>query len=98
MKKVNQFFADHGIKCIAVLLLLTYLKTCSINSDVQKVKKHINAIDSIPTKTEIKALIQIEGLKAEKRMIQSTDRKMLDVTRQSKIDAEISNLEKNSQN
>jgi DNA-binding XRE family transcriptional regulator len=36
----------------------------------------------------------IEGLKAEKRMIQSTDRKMLDVTRQSVIDTEIEKLEK----
>jgi hypothetical protein len=97
MKKVNQFFAEHGIKCIIVLLFLTYLKTCSVSSDLGKVKKHINDIDSIPTRVEVKNLIQIEGLKAEKRMIQSTDRKMLDVTRQSQIDIEISNLEKNNQ-
>jgi hypothetical protein len=38
--------------------------------------------------------IKIEGLKSEKRMIQSTDRKILDVNRQSEIDKEISNLEK----
>jgi hypothetical protein len=38
--------------------------------------------------------LQIEGLKAEKRMIQSTDRKMMDVQRQSAIDEEIKSLEK----
>jgi hypothetical protein len=33
--------------------------------------------------------MQIEGLKAEKRMIQSTDRKILDVNRMSEIDKEL---------
>jgi hypothetical protein len=37
--------------------------------------------------------LQIEGLKSEKRMIQSTDRKILDVNRQTQIDNEISSLE-----
>jgi hypothetical protein len=32
------------------------------------------------------------GLESEKRMIQSTDRKMLDVQRQSQIDEEIKQL------
>ena len=38
--------------------------------------------------------LQIEGLKAEKRMIQSTDRKMFDVSRQTEIDKEIEKLSK----
>ena len=38
-------------------------------------------------------MLTIEGLKAEKRMIQSTDRKILDVNRQSEIDKEIQVLE-----
>lgn len=37
--------------------------------------------------------LKIEGLKSEKRMIQSTDRKILDVNRQSEIDKEIQKLE-----
>jgi hypothetical protein len=37
--------------------------------------------------------VEIEGLKAEKRMIQSTDRKIMDVNRQSQIDLEIKKLE-----
>jgi hypothetical protein len=39
-------------------------------------------------------MLKIEGLKTEKRMIQSTDRKILDVNRQSEIDKEIQELEK----
>ena len=42
---------------------------------------------------EIKKAIEMEGLKVEKRMIQSTDRKIMDVNRQSEIDAEIKKLE-----
>ncbi len=38
-------------------------------------------------------LRQIEGLKAEKRMIQATDRKILDVQRQTQIEEEIKVLE-----
>ena len=37
--------------------------------------------------------LQIEGLKSEKRMIQSTDRKMMDLQRQAEIDREIKRLE-----
>ena len=37
---------------------------------------------------------EAEGLKTEKRMIQSTDRKIFDVNRQSEIDKEIKRLEK----
>ena len=41
------------------------------------------------TKTDL----TIEGLKSEKRMIQSTDRRILDVNRQTEIDNEIIELE-----
>ena len=58
-------------------------------------KKVLNQLDSV--RTEIKNLkteIKIEGLKSEKRMIQATDRKMLDVQRQTEIDKEIEKLNK----
>lgn len=90
MDKLNNFLAKHGIKVIIVLLFLTYVKSCSIDSELTKVKKHLTVIDSLPTQKQL----QIEGLKAEKRMIQATDRKMLDVQRQSEIDTEIKKLEK----
>jgi hypothetical protein len=50
-------------------------------------------IDSLETITVTKKELQIEGLKTEKRMIQATDRKMLDVQRQSEIDNEIKRLD-----
>ena len=88
MNKFNLFLEKHGIKVIIVLLLLTYMKSCSVNSEVTKVKKQLIALDSLANKRDL----EIEGLKAEKRMIQATDRKMLDVQRQSEIDVELKKL------
>ena len=50
-------------------------------------------MDSLCTKNELNKIVEIEGLKTEKRMIQSTDRKIMDVNRQSEIDIEIKKLE-----
>jgi len=88
MNKVEQFLQKHGLKVIILLLLLTYMKSCSVNSEVTKVKKQLVKLDSLANKRDL----EIEGLKAEKRMIQATDRKMLDVQRQSEIDAELKKL------
>lgn len=90
MEKLNNFLAKHGTKIIIVLLLLGYMKSCSIDSDVTRVKKQLVQLDSLASKKDL----QIEGLKAEKRMIQATDRKMLDVQRQTAIDEELKKLEK----
>jgi uncharacterized protein YcfL len=90
MNKFNLFLEKHGIKVIIVLLLLTYMKSCSVNSEVTKVKKQITVLDSLATKKDL----EIEGLKSEKRMIQATDRKMMDVQRQSEIDKQIEILSK----
>jgi hypothetical protein len=87
MNKINQFFATHGSKVIAVLLVLVYFKSCSIDSNVSSLKKVVN---QLPTSKDVK----IEGLNAEKRMIQATDRKILDVQRQNQIEAEIEALQK----
>ena len=40
MSKFNKFFADHGIKIVLVLILLTYFKSCSIDSEVERIKKY----------------------------------------------------------
>jgi len=101
MNKFNKFFADHGIKIIIVIMILTYFKSCSIDSELGLVKKELRiehestaqikeSIKNLPTNTDI----IIEGLKAEKRMIQGTDRKMLDVQRQNEIERLIDELEK----
>ena len=39
MNKFNKFFADHGIKIIIVIMVLTYFKSCSIDSEVERIKK-----------------------------------------------------------
>jgi hypothetical protein len=101
MNKFNLFLTDHGTKFILVLLVLIYFKSCGIDSELSKLKKEIkientNAaevkllIKNLPTKLDI----TVEGLKAEKRMIQGTDRKMLDVQRQNEIERLIDELEK----
>lgn len=45
MNKLNSFLADHGSKVIIILLILTYFKACSINSDVDKIKKDLRATE-----------------------------------------------------
>lgn len=96
MNKFNLFFEKHGMKVLTALVLLTWLKACSIDSELTIVKKElrkeqeiVNTIKELPTAIDL----QIEGLKAEKRMIQGTDRKMLDVQRQNQIEKEIKELE-----
>jgi hypothetical protein len=93
MEKINKFFKDHGSKVITILLVLLYFKSCGIDKDIVKLKKEvaetsvktIELIEKLPTAKDLK----IEGLNAEKRMIQATDRKMLDVQRQSEIEKEV---------
>ena len=94
MNKFNLFLENHCTKIVLVLLLLTYMKSCSIDSEVSRLKKEAKAnqeiINTLPTAKQL----QIEGLKVEKRMIQATDRKMLDVQRQNVIEKEIEKLSK----
>lgn len=79
---------------LLVFFLLLLLKSCGTNSEVTKLRKEVESqreiLKNLPTKKDI----QIEGLKSEKRMIQATDRKMLDVQRQTEIDNEIEKLNK----
>jgi hypothetical protein len=58
-------------------------------------RKEIKSIkDSTFTKDELSRELQIMGLESEKRMIQATDRKLLDVQRQTQIEQEIKKLKK----
>jgi hypothetical protein len=73
--------------------LLGLLKSCGDSRDLSKIKKEIQAIkDSTYTKDELNRELRISGLEAEKRMIQATDRKLLDVRRQTEIEEEIKKL------
>lgn len=92
---MKQFVEKNFTIIVFVLVLLTFFKGCSDSREISKIKNEIKTIkDSTYSKKELGIVLQIEGLKSEKRMIQATDRKMLDVQRQTEIDEEISRLEK----
>jgi hypothetical protein len=96
MKKLEFFINTHYPKVLLILGILIFFNTCgnptkSLNKKIDTLSQKIDSLESITvTRKELK----IEGLKSEKRMIQSTDRKLIDVNRQSEIDKEISVLEK----
>lgn len=41
MNKLDTFLSKHGSKIIIILLVLTYFKSCSIDSETNKVKKEL---------------------------------------------------------
>lgn len=96
MKKLNAFITAHYPKVLLILSILIFFNTCGNpnKSLTKKVDTLSQKIDSLESITVTQKDLKIEGLKSEKRMIQSTDRKILDVNRQSQIDKEISELEK----
>jgi len=90
---MKKFIQDNFTIIVLVLAVFSFLKSCSDSSKLSKIRKDIQAIkDSTYTKQELGIQLKISGLEAEKRMIQATDRKMLDVQRQSQIDEEIKKL------
>jgi hypothetical protein len=95
MNKIEEILNKHFTKIVLVMLVLLFMRTC--NSDVRSLNKRIdkisNKLDSLEMMIITHEDLRLEGLKTEKRMIQSTDRKMLDVTRQAEIDKEINALE-----
>ena len=96
-----KFIDQHFTKIVIIVSIITFIQMCTISrksSSLEKQSKITNArLDSIQdilfTKNDIAKLIEIEGLKSEKRMIQSTDRKIFDVNRQAEIDKEIKKIE-----
>ena len=89
MKAVLNFIDAWGVRIMFVLVIITFFKTCTTNTRIQNVN---DSVDSLSVK--LSKEIKIEGLKSEKRAIQASDRKILDVNRQTEIDQEISKLDK----
>ena len=87
MKTILNFIDAWGVRIMFFLVIITFFKTCSTNSRVQDVN---DSVDSLSVK--LRKEIKIEGLKSEKRAIQASDRKILDVTRQTQIDQEINKI------
>lgn len=91
----------YTIYVIGVLLILTFFQTCGTKGKIKDLKTQVKelSVKQLKSSQYVKKLptakdIKIEGLKVEKRMIQATNRKMLDVERQNQIEKEISELEK----
>lgn len=90
---MKKFIEEKFTIIVLVISLLSFFKSCSDSREISNIKKEIKSIkDSTYTKTELGIQLKISGLEAEKRMIQATDRKMLDVQRQTQIDEEIKQL------
>jgi|APGre2960657404_1045060.scaffolds.fasta_scaffold59617_2 hypothetical protein len=78
---------------LLVLFVLLFFRSCGDGSELKKLRKEVEfqreMLNNLPTKVDL----QIEGLQAEKRMIQATDRNILDVRRQTEIEDLIRQLE-----
>ena len=88
MKAILNFIDAWGVRIMFFLVIIIFFKTCTTNTKVQNVN---DSVDSLSVK--LRKEIKIEGLKSEKIAIQASDRKILDVNRQTEIDQEISKLE-----
>ena len=90
---MKKFIENNFVVIVLVVALLTFFKSCGDTRELSKIKKDIKAIkDSTYTKDQLNRQLRISGLEAEKRMIQATDRKLLDVRRQTEIEDEIKRL------
>ena len=91
MNAIFNFLDTWGIRVVTILSIIIFLKTCNTNSKIDGVVKDLNKTNQKMDSSfnVLKEDISIEGLKTEKRLIQSTDRKILDINRQSEIDKEI---------
>jgi len=89
MKAILNFIDAWGVRIMFLLVVIIFFKTCATNTKIQNVNDSVDSLSVKLTKE-----IKIEGLKSEKRAIQASDRKILDVNRQTEIDQEISKLEK----
>lgn len=85
---MKKFVQENFTIIVLAIALLGFLKSCGDTREISKVRKEMAEQEK---RFEVK--IQIEGLKSEKRAIQASDRKILDVQRQTQIDEEIKKLE-----
>ena len=86
-------FGYQVIGDFVILGIVSNVKGCGDGRELAKMRKEVEAIkDSTYTKQELNVELTIMGLESEKRMIQATDRKLLDVQRQTQIEEEIKRL------
>jgi phosphopantetheine adenylyltransferase len=97
MNKFEEFVDKHFRKIALFLLIVILFNTCG--NPVKPLNKRVDAlstkIDSLSTISVNKKDLVIEGLKSEKRMIQSVSRNLVDRERERSIDKELDSLSKN---
>ena len=90
---MKNFIQKNFTVIVLVIALLGLFKSCGDARELAKMRKEVEAIkDSTYTKSELDKELKIMGLESEKRMIQATDRKLLDVQRKTQIEEEIKKL------
>lgn len=92
--KFLELLKKYQQQILLVLFVLLFFRSCGDSSELRRLRKEVEEqrtyLNELPTQKDL----QIEGLKVEKRMIQATDRKLLDVRRQTEIESLINELEK----
>lgn len=93
MENFKKFLSKNFTLIVFIFLIIGWLKGCGDSKELGKINEDIKAIkDSTYTKGELDKQLKIMSLETEKRFIQSTDRKILDVNRQTQIDSELEKL------
>lgn len=96
--KIIKFTNKYGLIVILGLTIVLFFRTCGMNvqhtNEIEKIEElndNLNdKMDSISLILKINDINrQIEGLKNEHRMIQATDRRIIDYDRQTNIEKEI---------
>jgi hypothetical protein len=88
MEKMKKFIKDNINIILIILMTMIFMNHCSIKKQLKKIED-----TNIQAEKNLDLKIKIEGLKSEKRAIQASDRKILDVQRQYQIDNEINILQ-----
>ena len=90
---MKEFLKKNFTVIVLAIAVLSFFKSCGDARELSKIRKEIQVIkDSSIMRDEFVRELKISGLESEKRMIQSTDRKMYDVQRQTQIEEEIKKL------
>jgi hypothetical protein len=89
-----KFIENNKNSIIIILILFILVNSCNNNNKISKMSQKIDSLNNkTVTLKQLNKIVVLEGLKNEKRMIQSTDRKILDLNREKEIDKEIKNIE-----
>lgn len=90
---MKKFIENNFVIIVFVIIILAFFKGCSDSREISEMKKMLTEIqENTYTKQELEIELKIQGLESEKRMIQATDRKLIDVRRQTEIEEEIKKL------